>query len=108
MCLCVQIFFRQLQIKFSQHKNYPHLAKTLIASCAARRSRIKFKFRLSKFVHSADKMAEMRTKFHVIQVKLIMSVWGFTVHWSLATAGYNWLHTTGDWGGGVLMTKTDR
>ena len=83
MCLCVQIFFRKLQIKFSQHKNYPHLAKTLIASCAARRSRIKFKFRLSKFVHSADKMAEMRTKFHVIQVKLIMSVYCFTVQWHI-------------------------
>ena len=33
------------------------------------------------FVHSADKLAEMRTKFHVIQAKLIMSVWCFTVHW---------------------------
>ena len=32
------------------------------------------------FVHSADKLAEMRTKFHVIQAKLIMSVWCFTVH----------------------------
>ena len=31
------------------------------------------------FVHSADKLAEMRTKFHVIQAKLIMSVWCFTV-----------------------------
>ena len=30
------------------------------------------------FVHSADKMAEMRTKFDVIQAKL-MSVWCFTV-----------------------------
>ena len=36
------------------------------------------------FLHSADKLAEMWTKFHVIQVKLIMSVWCFTVqcyHW---------------------------
>ena len=33
------------------------------------------------FVHSADKLAEMRTKFHVIQAKLIMSVWCFTVQW---------------------------
>ena len=32
-----------------------------------------------KFVHSADKLAEMRTKFHVIQAKLIMSVWCVTV-----------------------------
>ena len=32
-------------------------------------------------MHSADKLAEMRTKFHVIQAKLIMSVWCFTVHW---------------------------
>ena len=32
------------------------------------------------FVHSADKLAEMRTKFHIIQAKLIMSVWCFTVH----------------------------
>ena len=32
------------------------------------------------FVHSADKLTEMRTKFHVIQAKLIMSVWCFTVH----------------------------
>ena len=32
-----------------------------------------------KFVHSADKLAEMRTKFHIIQAKLIMSVWCFTV-----------------------------
>ena len=31
------------------------------------------------FVHSADKLAEMRTKFHVIQAKLIMFVWCFTV-----------------------------
>ena len=31
------------------------------------------------FVHSADKLAEMRTKFHIIQAKLIMSVWCFTV-----------------------------
>ena len=31
------------------------------------------------FVQSADKLAEMRTKFHVIQVKLIMPVWCFTV-----------------------------
>ena len=30
-------------------------------------------------MHSADKLAEMRTKFHVIQAKLIMSVWCFTV-----------------------------
>ena len=35
---------------------------------------------LPKFVHSADKLAEMRTKFHIIQAKLIMSVWCFTVH----------------------------
>ena len=28
---------------------------------------------------SADKLAKMRTKFHVIQVKLIMPVWCFTV-----------------------------
>ena len=33
-----------------------------------------------KFVHSADKVAEMWTKLHVIQAKLIMSVWCFTVH----------------------------
>ena len=33
------------------------------------------------FVHSADKLAEMRTKFHVIQAKLIISVWCFTVQW---------------------------
>ena len=33
------------------------------------------------FVHSADKLAEMRTKFHIIQAKLIMSVLCFTVHW---------------------------
>ena len=39
------------------------------------------------FVHSADKLAEMRTKFHVIQAKLIMSVWCFTVHWSLLGTG---------------------
>ena len=32
-------------------------------------------------MHIADKLAEMRTKFHVIQAKLIMSVWCFTVHW---------------------------
>ena len=32
------------------------------------------------FVHSADKLAEMRTKFRVKQAKLIMSVWCFTVH----------------------------
>ena len=32
------------------------------------------------FVHSADKLAKMRTKFHFIQAKLIMSVWCFTVH----------------------------
>ena len=31
-------------------------------------------------MHSADKLAEMQTKFHVIQAKLIMSVWCFTVH----------------------------
>ena len=31
------------------------------------------------FVHSADKLAKMRTKFHIIQAKLIMSVWCFTV-----------------------------
>ena len=31
------------------------------------------------FVQSADKLAEMRTKFHIIQAKLIMSVWCFTV-----------------------------
>ena len=31
------------------------------------------------FVHGADKLAEMQTKFHVIQAKLIMSVWHFTV-----------------------------
>ena len=30
-------------------------------------------------MHSADKLAEMRTKFHVIQAKLIMSVWCFTL-----------------------------
>ena len=29
-------------------------------------------------MHSVDKLAEMRTKFHVIQVKLIMSIWCFT------------------------------
>ena len=59
------------------------MAKTLIASCAEWRSRIEFSFWHSKFVHSADKLAEMRTKFHVIQAKLIMSVWGFTVHCAL-------------------------
>ena len=32
------------------------------------------------FVHSADKLVEMQTKFHIIQAKLIMSVWCFTVH----------------------------
>ena len=32
------------------------------------------------FVHSADKLAKMQTKFHVIQAKLIMSIWCFTVH----------------------------
>ena len=32
------------------------------------------------FVHSEDKLAEIRTKFHVIQAKLIMSAWCFTVH----------------------------
>ena len=32
------------------------------------------------FVHCADKLAKMQTKFHVIQAKLIMSVWCFTVH----------------------------
>ena len=32
-----------------------------------------------QFVHNADKLAEMRTKFHIIQAKLIMSVWCFTV-----------------------------
>ena len=37
-----------------------------------------------KFVHSADKLAEMRTKFHVIQAKLIMSVWCFTVQCTVA------------------------
>ena len=37
---------------------------------------------LPKFVHSADKLAEMRTKFHIIQAKLIMSVWCFTVQCS--------------------------
>ena len=31
------------------------------------------------FVHSADKLAKMRTIFHIIQAKLIMSVWCFTV-----------------------------
>ena len=30
------------------------------------------------FVHSA--VAEMQTKFYVIQAKLIMSIWCFTVH----------------------------
>ena len=35
-------------------------------------------------MHSADKLAEMRTKFHVIQAKLIMSVWCFTVQWTLS------------------------
>ena len=35
------------------------------------------------FVQSADKLAEMRTKFHIIQAKLIMSVWCFTVQCSL-------------------------
>ena len=32
------------------------------------------------FVHSSDKLAKMWTKFHVIEMKLIMSVWCFTVH----------------------------
>ena len=32
------------------------------------------------FVHSA---AEMRTKFHIMQAKLIMSIWCFTVHCDL-------------------------
>ena len=32
------------------------------------------------FVHSADKLAKMRTKFHFIQAKLIMSVWCLNVH----------------------------
>ena len=36
------------------------------------------------FLHSADKLAKMRTKFHVIQAKLIMSVWCFTVQCYLA------------------------
>ena len=36
------------------------------------------------FVHSADELAEMRTKFHAIQAKLIMSVWRFTVHCYIA------------------------
>ena len=40
-----------------------------------------------KFVHSADKLAEMRTKFHIIQAKLVMSVWCFTVHWWRLGAG---------------------
>ena len=31
------------------------------------------------FVHSVDKLAKMRTTFHVIQAKLIMSVWCFTL-----------------------------
>ena len=35
------------------------------------------------FVHSADTLAEMQTKFHIIQAKLIMSVWCFTVQCSL-------------------------
>ena len=34
-------------------------------------------------MHSADKLAKMRTKFHIIQAKLIMSVWCFTVQWEL-------------------------
>ena len=37
-----------------------------------------------KFVHSADKLAKMRTKFHFIQAKLIMSIWCFTVQCPLA------------------------
>ena len=32
------------------------------------------------FVHSTSKLAETRTKFHIIHAKLIMSVWCFTVH----------------------------
>ena len=34
-----------------------------------------------------------------------------SVSWVTLVTGhccYNWLDTTGDWGGGVLMTKTDR
>ena len=34
-------------------------------------------------VHSADKLAEMWTKFHIIQAKLIMSAWCFTVQWNI-------------------------
>ena len=46
------------------------------------------------FVHSADKLAEMRTKFHVIQAKLIMSVWCFTVQcYQLITSSP--FHTSG-------------
>ena len=40
------------------------------------------------FVHSADKLPEMRTKFHIIQAKLIMSVWCFTVHWLFIDTQY--------------------
>ena len=38
------------------------------------------------FVHSADKLAEKRTKFHVIQAKLIMSIWCMVLHCALLTA----------------------
>ena len=43
------------------------------------------------FVHSTNKLAETRTKFHIIHAKLIMSVWCFTVHFtgSMVTAESN-------------------
>ena len=42
------------------------------------------------FVHSADKLAEMRTKFQVIQAKLIMSVWCVTVQWLHVVTPNTW------------------
>ena len=42
------------------------------------------------FVHSADKLAEMRTKFHVIQAKQIMSVWCVTVQWLHVVTPNTW------------------
>ena len=46
------------------------------------------------FVHIGDKLAEMRTKFHVIQAKLIMSVWCFTVHCNQVRRFYFSFHLT--------------
>ena len=45
-------------------------------------------------MHSADNLAEMRTKFHIIQVKLIMSVLCFTVlHCAISQSSYNLLQS---------------